>query len=639
MYHAFPKLLPSGFIGVDIFFVISGFLITSIIVKEMALSHFSIFEFYGRRIRRIFPALLLVTFTVYALGWRSLLPSEYQQLGKHMAGSALFGANIVYWLESGYFDVASQLKPLLHLWSLGVEEQFYVVWPLVLLASLKLKIRPLFPILFLALCSFVANIVLIQTDPLQTFFLPHTRAWELAIGGLVALRVQQESTMDLSPRFASISSVTAKTVLSIFGAVLLVSAFFLIKDEKHFPGWYGVLPVLAAAILIYAGKDSRVVQLVLANRVMVAIGLISFPLYLWHWPLLSLLTILEAGQSTQVMKLMALAIALVLATLTYWLIEKPVRPTKSPHLTAIILLILMMGLGYLGYNTYARAGLGFRASAFQAISKAQGEWDFPGHLQNTAIDGVNLRSQAGTEAATTLFVGDSNLEQYYPRLDQLLQQPTPRYSILFLSEGGCLPIPHTISKETRECQDVANSVSKVLNANKQIRRVVIAAQWYGHLLVEVQNAKYVADGTEFPIGVNTEGYQKALNSLREQLTMLRRRGLEVYLILNIPIGIEFNPSYIAERSVQSLWQGFRLRTGGRRLSEFEVPFAQIKLDLSRAGKDSDVIVIDPTDTICSADLCSSVDENLAPKYKDNGHLRPTYVREHIRFMDQTIEVR
>lgn len=339
------------------------------------------------------------------------------------------------------------------------------------------------------------------------------------------------------------------------------------------------------------------------------------------------------------MKLMALAITFVLATLTYWLIEKPVRRTNSPQLTAIILLVLMVGVGYLGYNTFTRAGLGFRATAFQAISKAQGEWDFPGHLQNTVLDGVRLRSQAGAEAATTLFVGDSNLEQYYPRIDQLLQQPTPRYSILFLSEGGCLPIPHTISKETRECHDVANSVTKVLNANKQIRRVVIAAQWYGYLLVEAQNAKYVVDGTEYPIAVNTEGYKQALKSLTEQLTMLRRRELEVYLILNIPIGIEFNPAYIAERSVQSLWQGFRLRTGGRRLSEFEVPFAQIKQDLSRTGKDSGVTVIDPTETICSADLCSSVDENLAPKYKDNGHLRPTYVRERIRFLDQTIEVR
>lgn len=295
VYHAFPQLLPSGFIGVDVFFVISGFLITSIILKEMSANHFSIFEFYGRRIRRIFPALLLVTFSVYALGWRSLLPSEYAQLGKHMAGSALFGANIVYWLESGYFDVSSQLKPLLHLWSLGVEEQFYVIWPLLLLATLKLKIRPLLPILFIALCSFGANIVLIQIDPVHTFFLPHTRAWELAIGGLVALRIQQESSVDLTHRFASMSSAKAKTVLSILGALLLVSAFFLIKDEKNFPGWYGLLPVSAAAFLIYAGKDARLVQLVLANRLMVAIGLISFPLYLWHWPLLSLLTILEAG--------------------------------------------------------------------------------------------------------------------------------------------------------------------------------------------------------------------------------------------------------------------------------------------------------------------------------------------------------
>lgn len=137
IFHAFPDWLPSGFIGVDIFFVISGFLITSIIQQDIQTASFRLSDFYSRRIRRIFPALILVMFCTLLAGWQSLLASEYKQLGKHVAFGAGFSANIVYWLESGYFDVSAQLKPLLHLWSLGVEEQFYVFWPLLLLGAAK----------------------------------------------------------------------------------------------------------------------------------------------------------------------------------------------------------------------------------------------------------------------------------------------------------------------------------------------------------------------------------------------------------------------------------------------------------------------------------------------------------------------
>lgn len=637
IYHAFPHLLPSGFIGVDIFFVISGFLITSIILKQVDQGHFSILDFYGRRIRRIFPALLLVMLSVYVLGWRSLLASEYKMLGQHMAASAGFGANVMYWLESGYFDVASQQKPLLHLWSLGVEEQFYVFWPLFLILILKCRARPLIPMVVLALCSFVANVYLITIDPVQTFFLPHTRAWELAIGGIVSIFVKRREDLRGIDENGSSLSVNASNLLSVIGAIVVASAFILIRDEKQFPGWYGLLPTMGAACLIFAGKDSQLAKVLLSNRLMVAIGLISFPLYLWHWPLLSLLTILEVGKATNQMKLWMLALAVVLATLTYLLIEKPIRHTRSPAMVSAVLLILMMALAYLGYNTYSRDGLVFRASQFQAISKAQNEWEFPGQMKRGDLAGVSLFQQNSEGNATTLFIGDSNLEQYYPRAAQLIEENPKSNKIIFLSEGGCLPIPNTVSKQNTLCEGVANGVVKVLNSRTDIRKVVIAAQWYGYLFIENQNAKFVADGKEYPIGKDSEGYRKALSALADEIKMMKRRGLDVYLVLNIPIGLEFNPSYIAKRSIMSLWQGFSLRTGGRRLSEFESAFSKIKQDLIQLGHDSGAIVIDPTDTICRDDVCSSVDDDLTPKYKDDGHLRPTYVRRHIRFLDQTLE--
>ena len=187
LFHAFPNWIGGGFIGVDVFFVISGYLISTILIDNLAKNTFSVSEFYARRIKRIFPALIIVLAFCFVLGWFVLSPLEYKQLGKHIFASAIFIQNIILWNETGYFDNAANTKPLLHIWSLGVEEQFYMAWPLILWVAWKYKIKIVYVIAFAILLSFMVNLLLVRSHELAVFYLPITRFWELAIGGLASL--------------------------------------------------------------------------------------------------------------------------------------------------------------------------------------------------------------------------------------------------------------------------------------------------------------------------------------------------------------------------------------------------------------------------------------------------------------------
>src|ERR1700722_5102779 len=234
LFHAFPNELPGGFVGVDIFFVISGYLITQIILDDLDSGNFTAASFYARRVRRIFPALITVLIVTFAFGWHYFLPMELASLGKNILASALFSANLMLLSEVGYFDVAAHLKPLLHLWSLGIEEQFYLVWPL-LLRSLPPNRLLLITGVILA-ASFVSNIATIAHHPSETFYLPFTRAWELMAGaGLAQTSRNDERYHDL---FAAVG----------FAAIAL--SLFLINAKTPFPGWAAAVPVAGTVLLM-----------------------------------------------------------------------------------------------------------------------------------------------------------------------------------------------------------------------------------------------------------------------------------------------------------------------------------------------------------------------------------------------------
>jgi peptidoglycan/LPS O-acetylase OafA/YrhL len=369
IYHAFPSVIPGGFIGVDVFFVISGFLISTIIYKQLMADDFSIVQFYIRRIKRIFPALFVVLTVCFAFGWFNLLADEFAQLGLHIAGGAGFVANLVFWNESGYFDNASDTKPLLHLWSLGIEEQFYFVWPILVFLVWKRGVNLLWLGLAMAIISFAINVYEVHHELHFTaaFYSPITRFWELMIGAILAY-----ITLDRKKNFALFGGLNSfldqariNHYISILGFALLVFGTALINKESPFPGYWALLPTLGSAFLIAAGSHACINRILLSNRLLVWIGLISFPLYLWHWPLLSFAHILQGQLPSAEIRTLMLIVSIVLSALTYYLIEKPIRTNQFNKTKASILAVLLIIIGYIGINTYQRDGLTFRLNQIQ----------------------------------------------------------------------------------------------------------------------------------------------------------------------------------------------------------------------------------------------------------------------------------
>lgn len=329
-YHAFPSWIKGGFVGVDVFFVISGFLISTIIFGSLDKGIFSFKEFYARRIKRIFPALILVMTACYALGWFVLLPDEYKQLGKHIAAGTGFVSNLFFWQEAGYFDNAAETKPLLHLWSLGIEEQFYIVWPLLLYLTWKRRFNLLLLTVTIIAISFAINVVKVHGDAVQAFYSPVSRFWELMLGSLLAyLALHKISLWDgikqkngaslggiISGNTSAQDSPALRNALSLFGALLITVAVLVVDREKEFPGWWALLPTLGTYLVICAGPQAWLNRVVLSHRVVVWFGLISYPIYLWHWPLLSFARIVEPGILTLKIRIATIFIAIALAWLT-----------------------------------------------------------------------------------------------------------------------------------------------------------------------------------------------------------------------------------------------------------------------------------------------------------------------------------
>ena len=357
VFHAFPWLVPGGYVGVDVFFVISGFLITTNILGGLSTGTFTIRGFYDRRVRRIFPALAVVLATTYALGWVTLFDKEFEQLGKHVAGGAFFVSNLFLWAESGYFDTSSEVKPLVHLWSLGIEEQFYIVWPLVLWAVFRfgrrLRSNVIVSTVVLMVVSFVLG--LLALDSVGGYYSPINRFWELLVGALLAI-VSFGRPTPLLERFGA---RRAQAVASL-GMVLVIVPMFALNDNSSFPGWNAIPPTVGAALLIASGPHTWWGRQVLSRRLMVGIGLVSYPLYLWHWPLLVYARILASGVPAAGIRVGAVVLAVVLSYLTYRLVERPLRFNRRRTVVVTGLVAAVAAIGGLGAYTHSQNGLNGR---------------------------------------------------------------------------------------------------------------------------------------------------------------------------------------------------------------------------------------------------------------------------------------
>ena len=636
-YHAAPAALPGGFVGVDVFFVISGFLISGILQDALAAGRFSLADFYARRIRRIFPALALVLAATLLYGQLVLLPGERALLGRDAAGGAGFVANLVFWSEVGYFDRDAATKPLLHLWSLGVEEQFYIAWPLFLWALHRTTVLRgggirLAPIALLAAASLATSLVLTPHSPAVAFYAPFTRVWELALGAALACA---------RPVIAARGH---RDALSLAGLALIALALAFVQAGPGFPGWHALLPTAGAALLIAAGPDALVNRRLLALRPMVAIGLISYPLYLWHWPLLSYAHIINLGRAPKPLLLAALlAAAIALSWLTWRFVETPIRAgawraraapalASAPGLFVVMALIAATGLATWRLTDPARdAGLDIAR-----INAAIGDGVFrpTPAMQVQAIAGKFSTRLGPADGPGTLLVGDSVLFHYGPRVQALHDANRLAGPVHFVTGPSCAPFPGTIMPPPfAHCTDLAAMTRAVL-ATGGIRTVILGASWPGYLGPTIR-----VETPAGPIPVDSPAAIDAVFAhLDAEIARLRAAGLRVILLLLPPTHPRFDPRRMVARS----WHDARVAADATTpipLAEATAAGAALAPRLRTIAVRHGAEIRDPTPTICGATQACPPLRDGAPKFSDDKHLRPGFAAAHVTFLDDLLAPR
>lgn len=496
LFHAFPTLLPGGFTGVDIFFVISGFLITTIILGPLERGTFDPRDFYARRVKRIFPALALVLASTLALGWFALLPGDLALLGKHTVAGAGFFSNFALWSEVGYFDPSAESKPLLHLWSLAVEEQFYLVWPALLVTAHRRR-WPMTTLLgAIAAASFALNVGLVERYPAAAFYLPLSRFWELILGGTLATS---------STRPAVVPSAWSRHALSIGGCVSIVAGLACTNNARPFPGWWALLPVLGACALIGAGPSGFLNRFVLSTRPAVAIGLISYPLYLWHWPLLVFARVRAGDEPSVQARVAVLVVSGVLALLTYLLLEKPVRfRFGSQRMTITALGAAIGACAAMGLVTQTEDGFGARLVGTD-LAYASHAYDFraDGRVGECWVsNGAPADAYSRLcDAGDVLVWGDSHAARLVPGLASVLEAPVAQ-----LTRDAC---PPALGYGSGGCRRGNLHVVERIRASKP-RTVVLFAYWTFHLEPKAD---------------------LSLEHIRSTIAVLKRAGVEHVIVM------------------------------------------------------------------------------------------------------------
>jgi peptidoglycan/LPS O-acetylase OafA/YrhL len=478
-FHAFPFGFPGGFVGVDVFFVISGYLITQSLRRDLEEHQFSIRGFYFRRVQRLFPALFIVLASCSLWGWFCFSPQEFELLGKHVAAATIFVSNFAQLSEMGMFERATDLKPLLHLWALGVQEQFYLLWPILFVTAwlLNQRRRHFLPLFFLGLfmLSFVVNMAMTVSNPILNFNSPFSRLWELLVGGALAQpffkRLEDDRSDDLFYHS-----------LSVCGFSMIIAGILTLNRNLAFPGVIALAPTMGAALIIYAGPKAWMNRFLLSLKPMVFIGLISYPLYLWHWPLLSFQRIVNLEPLPTEIVWQRLALTLVLAGLTYWFFEKPFR-TPNRVAQKVWFLSTVMGLmGIFGILTYCFDGLPMRMPKSlrpfvthrvdYGTDARRGEcWLSEDETRIDFPPSCRLNRGIARTASAIVVWGDADAARIYAGLRKVADST---HSIAEFARDACAPVLHT--QQPLACRMGNEFVLEQIRASEP-RLVVLSASW------------------------------------------------------------------------------------------------------------------------------------------------------------------
>lgn len=622
LYHAFPSALPGGFAGVDIFFVISGFLITRILSTECARGDFSLLRFYERRIRRILPALFVLIAATVAIGYLLLQPGDYLTFARSASWTIGFLANFFFWQNTGYFDALSETMPLLHTWSLAVEEQFYLVWPLLILALWKwTRFKGLgtwATLLLVTFVSLVACIYLTFDDPKSAFYLPFTRAWELSAGGLLWFGLTKLQVSSKRMKFAA-------PVVGWLGLAMIGFTVLLLSDAQPFPGYLAVVPVAGTMLVIASGGLSpNIPSRLLSTRPAVFVGKLSYSLYLWHWPVLTFYRHFEGGGIASPLVIFALIIVSIgLAYLSWILVEQPLRYAKARRVevlgagafSAEVVLLLALGVVSAGGFPERLPPEAHR----MADQNAMWAWACPEKRSFTGL--TRRRCVVGTEWDNAehhaLLWGDSHALHFAPLIDRIARKSN--YAVLlydscppYLDNSHIQRSRNDLPTYSSECGREHRELISFMEQDDSIGTVILASAW----------AMYTPH-IHGPDGVRSE--RTGLELMREGILRVagevdtsRRR---VVVLTEVPRpGRDMVPCVLQ-------------RLGGLLRKRCSYDPTQLELDSVRAvhGSVNDVLwsladtdpaidVIDVTRSLCGTATCDTF-LNGEFLYRDSNHLR------------------
>lgn len=545
LYHADSYWLPGGFTGVDVFFVISGYLITRLIAEDVAQGRFSLGDFYERRARRILPALcvVLLVAAVAAIAW--LPPVDLDRFGQSLAATAAFGSNLWFWRNTGYFDGPAEAAPLLHTWSLAVEEQFYLLFPLLLGLFLTRLRRWLAPALFGALAGSLALAEWGAVhQPVAAFYLGPTRAWELLCGSVLAL--------GLVPR---VTGRTASELLGWLGLASIAAGFVLLSADSRFPGVSALLPCLGAALLIHSAEVRQTwLARLLSVRAVVFVGLVSFSLYLWHWVLFVFARHLAMRELEAAEKVGLIALSVVVATVSWRFVEQPLRRWRWSGGAARVPRPVLVAAGGsavvlvgAGLALHAADGLPGRLPP-EALAYAQGEHSYWARRADCDGQLCDVAAQSSGRPAVLVW-GDSHAAALAPAVAELADAVGGRAVVAY--KKICAPLVGYRDYGNRDwnCDDFIAEVLEFVR-RERVETVVLHARWAWYVEgsrneeARARHLQLVPD--EVSPEANARAFSRMLVATVERLKAL---GARVDIVTSVP-EVGFSAPELVARHVQ-----------------------------------------------------------------------------------------
>jgi len=622
-FHAAPSLVPGGFVGVDVFFVISGFLITSILRKEMAQGSFRLTNFLARRARRIVPALAFVVLVSFVVACLLLTPEQLSEFGRSLTATALFGANIHFYNTTDYFALAAQERPLLHTWSLAIEEQFYIVWPLALLFLTTWLPRKaaLLVIAGAALASFALYFVSASGDPTYAFYMPHCRAWELLIGALLALTIEH---LVVPHRLAQI--------LGGLGLAAIALSVFVLSETTPHAGTATLLATLGtAAIIVACNNQYTLIGRTLSLRPVVWVGLISYSLYLWHWPVLVFARIQAPSELSPLMLAALLVLSGALAWFSWWYVESPFRgragqfriSVRGALASAACTLVAVAGVGLA-----IKAGNGWPWRLDEPAQEVYAQMA-TGNPIRSRCDGVeNIFAADGTcgfgrkrqdgDSYDVAVFGDSNADHFVPMIARLAEeQGLSGRQVTQSACGPLLGVWRTKQPAAHEdtCLAYQKGIMDFVAANPNLKLAILSANWssYQHPL---------GDNGLDPASGETGARDPSLHSLEHFLKAtaeyLSAHGVKVLILGQVPHWTKVGKLPVA-CAIDAKRSGADRRACGIPADAARRDLAASNDAIREVARDADVSAILGTDLTCDATECYAMMDGVF-LYRNPGHL-------------------